>query len=261
MTEVQKLSEFAQLLAAESGQVILPLFRNIRHVDNKLDAGWDPVTEADKAAERVIRQLIESRFPDHGIIGEEYGVKPSKSGYEWVLDPIDGTRAFVVGMPTWATLIALYFEGAPLLSVVNQPFTGEMFVGLPDHAFLSVRGANTPLKVRQTDILAQAQIGTTSPHLYLEPSEAARFDNLQKKVQLMRYGGDAYFFCMVAAGHLDVAMDPRMQIYDIAALIPVIKGAGGHVAEWTGANPAHGGNVVTAGSQQLLEQVVALMNS
>jgi myo-inositol-1(or 4)-monophosphatase len=221
---------------------------------------WDPVTEGDKAGERVIRKMIEDRFPDHGINGEEYGVKEGKSGFEWVLDPIDGTRAFVSGMPTWATLIGLYFEGKPMVGVMNQPFVGDMFYGNPHGAWNNYRGTVEAIRTRQGVALANAAAGTTAPELHRSSKDQAAFQALRKKAKLMRYGGDAYFYALLAAGHMDIALDAGLQAYDIAALIPIIEGAGGAVGSWSGSVPAEGGNIICAGSAALLREAIEVMN-
>ncbi len=249
--EIEKLTSFALQLANASAKIILPQFRKNIPITVKAAAEWDPVTEADKAAERIIREMIEEAFPDHGIIGEEYGTKSTGSAYNWVLDPIDGTRSFVIGMPTWATLIGLYRDGKPLLGVMNQPFVGEMFYGNPNGAWHKRQGKTEAIHVRASAPLAKASAGTTSPHLY---DKHPNFQALRKTVTSMRYGGDAYFFGLLAAGHLDIALDPGLQIYDIAALIPIIEGAGGVVGTWTDNNPTQGGNVLAASSQALLEE-------
>ena len=255
--EAEKLLAFAQHLAEESGKAILPHFRQASPVDNKLVQGWDPVTEGDKAAERVIRDAIEKKFPSHGIIGEEYGTKAGTSAYTWVLDPIDGTRAFVMGLPTWATLIGLYRDGAPFLGLMNQPFVGDMFYGSTQGAYLNHRGRLRQIKCAPAKPMSNALLGTTSPHLY---ANEARLKKLRNAVQLMRYGGDAYFFSLLAAGQLDIAMDAGLQIYDIAALIPIIRGAGGIVETWDGTDVTKGGNVLATSCQALFEQAKAIMN-
>ena len=255
-TEITKLTLFALSLAEASAQIILPQFRKNIAVDVKAGEHWDPVTEADRAAERTIREMIEKHYPTHGIIGEEYGIKQSNSPYTWILDPIDGTRSFVIGMPTWATLIGLYQDGQPLLGVMNQPFVGEMFYGNPVGAWHQHLGKTEPIRVRPTTSLAKASAGTTAPNLYVNHTG---FSELQKSVTSMRFGGDAYFFSLLAAGHLDIAMDPGLQIYDIAALIPIIKGAGGVVGTWTENDTTQGGNILAAASQNLLDQAVKVM--
>jgi myo-inositol-1(or 4)-monophosphatase len=254
--ELDELTEFALKLADTSAKIILPQFRKNIPIEVKAGEIWDPVTEADRSAERIIREIIEAKYPDHGIIGEEYGTKPGASPYTWVLDPIDGTRSFVIGMPTWVTLIGLYRDGQPLLGVMNQPFVGEKFYGNPGGAWHANQGVTQQIHVRSPVKLSHASAGTTAPQLYRDHEGFAR---LQTSVTTMRFGGDAYFFSLVAAGHLDIAMDPALQIYDIAALIPIIRGAGGIIGTWTDNDPTQGGNVLVATSQALLDEAIAVM--
>jgi len=253
------LTAFALDLAEAAARRIMPFFRHANRIDVKNGAVWDPVTEADRAGEAEIRRLIEARFPDHGIIGEEYGVKDGRSGFTWILDPIDGTRAFICGMPTWATLIGLEYEGRPSLGVMNQPFVGETFYGNRDGAWSRWHGETTRLAVRPPRPLAEAILTTTAPELYRSEAEKAVLQRLTAATRLTRYGGDAYFFCVLAAGQTDIAIDARMEVYDIAPLIPIIEGAGGIVSTWTGGNASRGGNVIAASSRQLLDEALGVI--
>lgn len=254
------LTQFAIRLAHESANAILPFFRRNTEIEVKDGPVWDPVTEGDRAGERAIRHLIEEHFPDHGIHGEEYGIKEGRSPFTWVLDPVDGTRAFVCGMPTWATLIGLSYEGKPALGLMNQPVVGDMFFGNPSGAWHDYRGQRTAISTRRGIALSRATIGTTAPELYRSAENQRRFQLLRQQAQLTRYGGDAYFFCLLAAGHIDIAMDCGLQPYDITPLLPIVKGAGGAAAEWTGGDLARGGNVITAGSEALLDEALAIMS-
>jgi myo-inositol-1(or 4)-monophosphatase len=256
---IAELTTFAKMAAVQAGHAILPYFRSKLTVDNKLESlgeGWDPVTAGDRAAEQVIRALIEKHYPDHGIIGEEFGTKPAKSDFTWILDPIDGTRAFVIGMPTWATLIGLYYQDQPLLGVMHQPFVGDLFVGNPFGAWLINGDQERKLKAASTRTLSAALVGTTAPHLYSDPISAKGLANINAKCRSMRYGGDAYFFALVGAGLLDVAMDCGLQIYDIAALVPIMRGAGATVGTWTGDDPARGGNILCAATAELYAEAL-----
>ncbi|MCA3554632.1 MAG: histidinol-phosphatase [Aestuariivirga sp.] len=259
MPDWAELTRFATALAEAAAGAILPFFRQNTAVDVKDGPVWDPVTEGDRAGERAIRQLIERHHPDHGIHGEEYGVKEGRSPFTWVLDPVDGTRAFVSGLPTWATLIGLSYEGRPVLGLMNQPVVGDMFHGTPEGAWHSHRGSVCAIRTRQGVPLSRATLGTTAPELYGGGDNQRRFQALRAKAQLTRYGGDSYSFCLMAAGHMDIAMDCGLQPYDIAPLLPIVSGAGGVAAEWTGGEAAHGGNVITAGSQALLDEALAIM--
>jgi myo-inositol-1(or 4)-monophosphatase len=253
-----ELTRFAQHLATTAGHAILPHFRKNAPIDVKQHETWDPVTEGDRAGERAIRVLIEQRYPDHGIIGEEYGSKIGSSAFTWILDPVDGTRAFVIGMPTWTTLIGLYENDVPVLGVMYQPFIDDMFYGNPFGAWVNHGGQIDKLQVSRCQSLNQAMLGTTTPHLY-KGKDREGFDRLRHAVKMTRYGGDAYFFSLVAAGHLDIAMDAGLQIYDIAALLPIMRGAGATVGTWNGNNPNDGGHILAAATPELFEQAKALM--
>lgn len=257
--ELQDLTGFALRLADAAATSILPHFRQGTPIDIKAAETWDPVTEGDRAGERAIRSLIEKHYPSHGIIGEEYGTTQGSSGLTWILDPVDGTRAFVIGLPTWATLIALYDDGRPVLGVMCQPFVGDTFYGHTEGAWLNHRGNVQPIRAAAARRLADGMGGTTSPHLYTGP-DAAAFDRLRRGMKSMRYGLDCYSFSLMAAGHLDLAMDPGLQIYDIAALIPIMEGAGGVVSTWTDNDPRQGGNVIAASSQALLDEALRTMH-
>jgi myo-inositol-1(or 4)-monophosphatase len=253
------LTRFARTLAVAAGEAILPHFRKNAPIDVKEHESWDPVTEGDRAGERAIRALIEQHYPDHGIIGEEYGTKDSASDFTWILDPVDGTRAFVIGLPTWTTLIGLYEKGEPRLGVMYQPFIGDMFYGNPNGAWLSHNDRVEKLHVSGCTALDHAMLGTTTPHLY-KGKDREGFENLRHAVKMTRYGGDAYFFSLVAAGHLDIAMDAGLQIYDIAALLPIMRGAGATVGTWNGKDPKEGGHILAAATPELFELAKAKMN-
>jgi myo-inositol-1(or 4)-monophosphatase len=231
------IRQMAAIAAAET----IPHFRRPIAVENKLatdsagpDEAFDPVTLADKNAEAALRKFINHRFPSHGILGEEYGAENIDAEFVWVLDPIDGTRLFVSGLPLWGTLIGLCHEGTPVLGAMIQPVLGEIFVGAAEHAWLSDMGA-TPtrqrLTTRQHNALDQATLFTTDPNL-LHPKERTRYDELERSCQLVRYGADCYGYAMIAAGFVDVVVEAGLQIYDIAALIPIINAAGGKVTTW-----------------------------
>lgn len=252
------LTDFALTLAKASAKAILPHFRQNTPIDEKIHETWDPVTEGDRAGERAIRDLIEKHHPTHGIIGEEYGIKTGTSGLTWILDPVDGTRAFVIGLPTWGTLIGLYEDGVPRVGVMHQPFVGDLFYGNPHGAWLDHRGQRQAIRVRASTHLANAMAGTTSPYLFRGENHQA-FQRLQDKTRHMRFGGDCYFYALVAGGHLDIALDSGLKIYDIAGLIPIVSGAGGHVGSWTDDDPRKGGNVLVASSQRLFEEAAAAM--
>jgi myo-inositol-1(or 4)-monophosphatase len=255
----QDYARFAEELAAAAGREILPYFRTRPDMDNKLAAGFDPVTAADRGGERAMRALIEARFPDHGIVGEEYGDRPARSPFTWVLDPVDGTRSFVCGMTTWATLVGLTYEDRPMVGVMHQPYVDEFFVGSPDASLFKHAGRTTKLATSSTASLPEAIATTTAPHLYRSERQGRFLAAVKSAVRFMRYDGDSYFFCMLAAGQIDLALDAGLKPYDIAALIPIIEGAGGVVATWDGGTAAGGGDILAAANRTLFDQASALL--
>ena len=192
-------------LNAVSAKAILPLFRVENGLVDKGPEGFfDPVTEADKGAEAVIRKLVSERFPDHGFIGEEYGEERADAEFVWVLDPIDGTRAFIAGLPVWTTLIGLRFQGQPVLGSIGQPFLDEIFLGAPTGSRLLSRGQSRPLKVRSCPLLTDAVIATTDPAIF-DGAERGAWRQVRSAAKLTRLGCDAYAYAMVALGTLDLA--------------------------------------------------------
>jgi len=258
-----KLEAFALELAAAAAAVSLPLFRlrDLGEINkgnaSRADVHFDPVTEADKGAERAIRALINARYPDHGIIGEEYGSENADADYVWVLDPVDGTRAFISGLPVWTTLIGLRYQRRPVLGVIAQPVLQEIYLGSPLGSRLITPKGSTPLAVRACDSLDNAVIGTTDPHLY-SGAEVDAYAALRTATKLVRYGCDAYAFAMVAAGTMDIALETGLKPWDIEAIIPVIENAGGVVVNWHGQPVGpQAGQVLAAGSPELAEAALA----
>ena len=255
---------FVAELAAVAGEAIMPFFRTALPTRDKGGPGrFDPVTEADRAAESAMRHLIRSTFPAHGIVGEEFDDHQPDAEYVWVLDPIDGTKSFISGLPTWGTLVALEHGGVPVYGTMHQPFTHERFFGDNARATWSGRNAHGTeivhhLRARPCASLADATVMTTSPAL-MEPSERALFERVSSEAKLVRFGGDCYSYCMVAAGHVDLVIESGLKPYDIAALIPIIKGAGGVVTTWSGEDAQDGGAVVAASDPRVHEAALKLL--
>ena len=255
---------FVDELAAASGAAILPFFRTNIGADDKNRGGmFDPVTEADKAAESILRQMIRRAFPDHGIVGEEFGDHVGKSDYTWVLDPIDGTKSFISGMPTWGTLIGLENKGRPVYGMMHQPFTRERFTGDGRSALWRGPGVNgeaarRSLRVRACAGLNVATLMSTSP-LLLSPGTHEGFARVEREVRLSRYGGDCYCYCMLAAGQIDLVVESGLKPYDIAALVPIVEGAGGIVSDWQGGPAAKGGAIIAAGDRRVYEAAMKLL--
>lgn len=262
-------------MAHMSAEAILPHFRQPIDVENKLASAsdlmpgdFDPVTIADKNAEAVLRKFINETFPDHGILGEEYGGENLEAEYVWVLDPIDGTRAFVSGLPLWGTLIALCHHGRPVLGAMVQPFLDEIFVGGGDHSWLGAIHDERKLQSLQTSRktrLSDAIVFTTEPALF-DQDEKPGYDTLEQTCQLHRYGLDCYGYSMVAAGFGDLTVEAGLQIYDIAALIPLIQAAGGIVTNWQG-QPVEGLRhesrlkVLASGNAKIHREALDILNA
>ncbi|MBX3554036.1 MAG: histidinol-phosphatase [Pseudolabrys sp.] len=251
---------FVDQLAATSGDLILPFFRTALSVENKKPGDFDPVTAADRAAENGMRALIRRNFPDHGIVGEEYSDERADAEYVWVLDPIDGTKSFVSGMPAWGTLIGLMRFGEPVFGMMHQPFTRERFTG--DGAAARYRGpaGTRDLRVRECAQLSEAIVYTTSPRL-MQPDERAAFATVEDAARLSRYGGDCYAYCMLAAGHVDLVIETGLKPHDIMALIPIISGAGGIITTWDGGPPQTGGRIVAAGDVRVHRAAMEMLKA
>ena len=256
-----ELGPFFNQLCDAAASATLPLFRTNLGVSNKLDDEFDPVTEADRKAETVIRDMLESRFPEHGIVGEEFGSVRTDARYQWIIDPIDGTRAFISGIPVWGTLIALYDNGVPIAGVMDQPFTRERYLALDGETSLSMAGGpQTRLNTSTVTSLNHATLMTTSPHL-LKAAEYGAYFDVEREVKLFRYGCDCYAYCMLAAGQIELVVESELNIYDIAALIPVVKGAGGIITSWSGGDASQGGAILAAANEQLHTQALAILNA
>jgi myo-inositol-1(or 4)-monophosphatase len=252
-------SAFVDELATVSGEAILPFFRTAMGVDDKgPEKRFDPVTQADRAAELAIRALIKRDFPEHGIVGEEYGNERTDAECVWVLDPIDGTKSFISGMPAWGTLIALTRGGKPVFGMMHQPFIGERFSGDGGAARYRGPAGDRALRTRECERVADAILFTTSP-LLMKQHDRAAFDRVEQAARLSRYGGDCYAYCMLAAGHVDLVVETELKPYDIMPLIPIIEGAGGVVTSWDGGFAGDGGRVVAAGDRRVHDAALELL--
>jgi histidinol phosphatase-like enzyme (inositol monophosphatase family) len=257
----ESLESFLVELNRASAAAILPLFRADHGLENKAGGGaFDPVTQADRAGEAAIRGLISKRFPEHGVIGEEYGEDRPDAECVWVLDPIDGTRAFVAGLPVWTTLIGLRVEGVPVLGSIGQPYVGELYLGHAGGAWLMSRGNSRPLRVRRGVSLDQAVIASTDPDECFNTTERLAWRQVRAAVRLARMGCDAYAYAQVAAGTIDLVLECGLKCWDIDAAIPLITGAGGLVTDWRGAPVGpFGGQAAIAGDAALLEAALVAL--
>ncbi|WP_238364216.1 histidinol-phosphatase [Mesobacterium pallidum] len=241
------LIDTAHALADAARAAVLPYFRQAGlKAENKLASGFDPVTEADRAAEAAMRDILAIRRPADAILGEEMGRSAGTSGLTWVLDPIDGTRAFISGAPTWGVLIAVSNAAGPLLGIVDQPYIGERFIGGLGLAETTGPAGRRALRSRDCADLASATLFTTFPEVGT-PAERAGFEAVAARVRLVRYGMDCYAYALIAAGQADLVIEAGLNAYDIQGPIGVIEAAGGVVTDWQGGPAHHGGRALAAG--------------
>jgi histidinol phosphatase-like enzyme (inositol monophosphatase family) len=244
---------FASRLAAAAREVTLLAAE--RTVEDKSKGGvFDPVTDADRDAERAMRALIEAEHPDHGISGEELDERPARGVHMWSLDPIDGTRSFICGLPTWTTLIALLEQGDPILGLIDAPRLDELYIGDGKHAWLN----GEAIRTSACRSIGTARLSTTDPYLFRD-AEAAGFARLRGAVRVTRYGHDAYGYARLAAGAIDLVAESGLKPHDWHALVPVIRGAGGIVGNWRGGADLSEGQVLAAATQELFDEATALL--
>jgi len=258
MHDLDDYLEFAYRTAVAAGEAILPHFRRPLDVENKdRVGGYDPVTVADRDAEAAIRAAIASAHPRHGILGEEHGHEPGGEPWTWVVDPIDGTKSFVVGQLSWGTLIALNDGTRPVVGVACQPFVGEAFVARQGGPAQWRRGGERrTLRTRRCARIEDAIVVTTDPRFFAAPREAAAYAAVTSRARYTRYGGDLYCYTQLAMGLTDVVIETALKPYDIQALIPLIESAGGAVTDWRGRPCYDGGDVLACGDPALHEQLL-----
>jgi len=257
--DLQDFLAFINHLADASRKVIQPLFRSQLDIQGKDGRGYfDPVTQADKNAEEAIRHLIKKHYPDHGIFGEEHGYEEGSSPYTWVIDPIDGTRAFVQGLPLWGTLISLHNGAKPILGLLDQPYLEERFIGAPAiaHAQVTTRSGVRTLKTSRCRSLEEASMSSTHPSMFKTAQMTNIYEDLARRVRLHTYGGDCYAYAMVALGTHDLVIENSLKPYDIQAIIPLIEAAGGVASAWDGGPADLGGSALIAATPELHSQAL-----
>lgn len=259
-TDAADLWSVAERMADAARAAILPHFRSGHlSTDNKLAGGFDPVTVADRDAETAMRTVLADLRPDDGILGEEHGTVPGTSGLTWVLDPIDGTRSFISGTPTWGVLIALSDETGPVMGMIDQPYVGERFMGGLGRCDWTGPGRRDRLGTRTTSELSQAILFSTFPEIGSDAQREA-FLRVASEVQLTRYGCDCYAYALLAAGQIDLVIEAGLNAYDIQAPIAVIEAAGGIVTQWDGSPAHHGGTALAAATPELHAAALARLN-
>jgi histidinol phosphatase-like enzyme (inositol monophosphatase family) len=258
--EQDELLDVANALADAAREITLRYFRSTNlQTDNKFKAGFDPVTEADRNAELEIRDILAKRRPDDSIFGEEFGYKQGPSGLTWVIDPIDGTRAFISGIPSWGVLIGLDDGNGPILGIVDQPYIGERFIGAFGRASLTTRDESRDITTRNCETLGEATLMSTFPEVGSE-IERLGFEAVRDQVKLTRYGLDCYAYALLAMGQIDLVIEADLNAYDVQGPIGVIQAAGGVVTNWQG-GPAHnGGRLLAAGNAGLHAQALDILS-
>jgi len=262
MIDYDAILEFACDTAMRAGSAILPYFRAAIAVEDKgaRRGDYDPVTIADRAGEQLIRDAIAQRFPTHAIHGEEHGRRAGTTPYTWVIDPIDGTRSFILGQLHWATLLALNDGTRPVIGVAHQPFVGETFAAKVGGSAQWRRGSERRvLNTRACQRIEDAVMATTDPRHFVTPRQMAAYDVAAMRARLVRFGGDCYCYTQLAMGFVDVVIETGLQAYDVQALIPLIEAAGGTITDWRGNSCQDGGDVLACGDPRLHEALLASM--
>lgn len=256
----EEIETALEALCQIAGEESMPFFRqSSMKVENKEKSGFDPVTQADQAAEKAMRRYIERNLPNHGVIGEEFGSANADAEYTWVLDPVDGTRAFICGLPVWGSLIALCRNGTPIAGAMHQPFTGETFWAAGAVSSFRRGSDSRTLATSGVEDVNDAILMATAPEIFKE-EEMPKFSAVSDACRLTRYGADCYAYCMLAAGQVDLVIEAGLQFYDIAALIPIIENAGGIVTDWENRPVTSGGQVIASANAALHRAALDLLN-
>lgn len=262
--DIKDYKTFAQRLADAARRQTLPRFRQNAAVFNKAGPWFDPVTDADREGERVQRDMIEGLYPDHGIVGEEFGVTKGAGAFRWVLDPVDGTRAFVCGIATWTTLIALEYQEKPVLGLIDQPFTDECWLADTEQTTYIHADKSSPAKTSGVTSLDKARISTTDPRpsAYFSESEALAFEKVASRSRLVRFSMDAYAYGLLALGELDAVIETGLLHHDYASLAPVVEGAGGVITNWRGdpLGTDGRGETVAVATPELHAEILSVLN-
>lgn len=255
------MASFALELARRARAETITRFRRECEVEDKSTRGaFDPVTKADRTAEEAMRQLIRERFPTHGITGEEWPEHIGTSNYVWSLDPIDGTRSFICGLPTWTTLVALLKDREPVLGLVDAPYLDETYLAFEERAWMSRSGDRVEIHASACVRLSDARVSTTDPALF-GPSAAEAFDRLIGGARTIRYGHDAYAYARLAGGSIDLIVESGLKPHDYNPLIPLVSASGGTIGDWRGGQTYAGGKVIAASTRDLFEEALSYLEA
>ena len=257
MTNIREFLNFGNLLADNSRKISLKYFKKKINISSKSKDRFNPVTIADTSVQRYINSSINMKYPDHSIIGEEDNLI-QKSNYEWCIDPIDGTKSFITGFPTWGTLISLSINGKIILGIADFPALNERYVGYGKISYKHIHNNKKILKVRNNS-LSKSTLSSTSTYAFKNKNDKNIFEKIIKKVKTVHMGGDCYQYCLLADGYIDIVLESGLNSYDIRALIPIVKNSGGSIKTWDGEDPKNGGKVIATSSRKLLSIVQSLL--
>ena len=257
--DIKKFLNFSNMLADEARLISLKYFKKKVKIKNKEKSGFDPVTLADIKIQKKLNRLILKYFPDHSIIGEEE-THSKNSVYEWCIDPIDGTKSFIQGMPLWGTLISLSENGKIILGVADIPALDERYIGYEKKAYKIINGKKTNLKIKNNKKISESILNTTSPYLFANKSDQSSFERLSKRVKLTRLGGDCYSYCLLADGHIDIVVESGLNPWDIRALEPIIMNAGGIIKTWDNKNISNGGRIIACTNNKVFNKCRSILN-
>jgi myo-inositol-1(or 4)-monophosphatase len=257
--DIRKFLNFSNILADEARLISLKFFKKKIRIKNKKKKGFDPVTVADIKIQKKLNRLISKYFPDHSIIGEEE-THSKNSVYEWCIDPIDGTKSFIQGMPLWGTLISLSENGNIILGVADIPALNERYIGYEKKSYKIINGKKTNLKVKNNKEISESILNTTSPYLFANKNDQSSFERLSKRVKLTRLGGDCYSYCLLADGLVDIVVESGLNPWDIRALEPIIMNAGGILKTWDNKNISKGGRIIACANNEIFNRCRTILN-
>ena len=250
---IKLFDQFANQLADEARKISMFYFKKKIKINSKNKKDFDPVTVADIGVQKKINALINKRFPNHSIIGEEDSIIKN-SEYEWCVDPIDGTKSYIQGVPLWGTLISLSKNNKIILGLADIPALDERYVGHSNLSYKVIKNKKTTLNVRNTSKLKESILNTTSPYVFANKSDQKSFERLSKKVKSTRLGGDCYSYCLLADGLIDIVVESGLKPWDIRALVPIINNAGGIISSWDSETVANGGRIIAATNKELFKK-------
>ena len=250
--------KIANHAADESRKISLKYFKKELKVQTKDLRSFDPVTIADISIQKKINKIISNNFPNHSVLGEEESIE-NISDYEWCIDPIDGTKSFIQGFPAWGTLISLSKKKEIILGIADIPALDERYIGYSNKSYKITKGIKSKLRAGNTLKLSKSNLNTTSPYVFANKHDQKTFEKIVKKVKSVRLGGDCYSYCLLADGHVDIVIESGLKPWDIRALEPIIKNAGGELKTWEGNNIFKGGRIVAAANDQLYKKVKSIL--